>query len=324
MLLRRPIMLALWLEDRNLRLRTDLPRPQPSAESALVRVLRAGICNTDLEMVRGFYPFKGIPGHEFVGQVESGPEELRGHRVVGEINIVCGVCQACASGNKTHCTDRQALGIKGKDGAFAEYLSIPVANLHPIPDSISTDDATFVEPLAAALEIQEQISVGRDDRICVVGAGKLGSLIVYTLVLTGAAVTVVGRQRARLSRFEKMGLEVRTPDQIELGSFDISVECTGNADGFNLARSALRPRGTMIMKSTYAGKLTVDASSLVVNEITLVGSRCGPFEPAIDLLAKGQIDVGSLIEDRYPLTRGLEAFDHAKQPGALKILVQPV
>jgi threonine dehydrogenase-like Zn-dependent dehydrogenase len=317
-------MLALWLEDRDLRLRTDLPKPEPGAGNALVRVLRAGICNTDLEMVRGFYPFKGIPGHEFVGEVESGPEELHGRRVVGEINIVCGVCQACSSGNKTHCSDRKALGIKGKDGAFAEYLSIPTANLYPIPDSVSTDDATFVEPLAAALEIQQQISVGPQDRVCVVGAGKLGSLIVYTLALTGAAVTVVGRQLDRLSRFEEMGLEIRTPDQIELRSFDKAVECTGNADGFDLARSALRPRGTMIMKSTYASKLTFDASSLVVDEITLVGSRCGPFEPAIDLLASGRIDVDSLIEARYPLTRGLEAFAHARRPGCLKILIQSV
>ena len=275
-------------------------------------------------MVRGFYPFCGVPGHEFVGEVETGPEHLRGRRVVGEINIVCGKCEACARGHKTHCTDRAALGIKGHDGAFAEYLSLPAENLHVIPDTVSTDAATFVEPLAAALQIQEQISIGSDHRVCVVGAGKLGTLIIYTLALTGAAVTVVGRRPSTLGRFERIGVETRTPDQIEPASFDISVECTGNADGFGLAQSALRPRGTMVMKSTYTGELTFDASSLVVDEITLIGSRCGPFSPSIELLASGRVDVSSLIEERYPLSRGLDAFEHAKKRGALKVLIEPV
>ena len=317
-------MLALWLENQELRLRDDLPRPTARDGEALVRVLRAGICNTDLEMVRGFYPFAGIPGHEFVGRVEEGPEELQGRRVVGEINIVCGECPACTRGDRSHCQDRRALGIKGHDGAFAEYLCLPVENLHPLPDAVSTDAATFVEPLAAALEIQEQIPVGCEHRICVVGPGKLGTLIIYTLALTGAEVTVVGRSLTGLDRFDSLDLEILRPDQIETARFDISVECTGNAEGFEVARRALRPRGTMVLKSTYSGKLTFDASSLVVDEITVVGSRCGPFKPAIDLLAAGSIDIDSLISGRYPLEQGLEAFDRAAREGALKILLEPV
>lgn len=317
-------MLALWLENQQLRLRNDLPRPAARTGEALVRVLRAGICNTDLEMVRGFYPFAGVPGHEFVGRVEEGPAELKGRRVVGEINIVCGECPPCARGDTSHCQDRRALGIKGHDGAFAEFLCLPVENLHPLPDAVSTDAATFVEPLAAALEIQEQIPIERRHRICVVGPGKLGTLIIYTLALTGAEVTVVARSLAGLDRFDPLGLEILRPDQIETGSFDISVECTGNADGFEVARRALRPRGSLVLKSTYSGALTIDASSLVVDEITLVGSRCGPFEPAIELLAAGSIDIGSLISERYPLERGLEAFDRAARPGTLKVLIEPV
>ncbi|MEJ2086719.1 MAG: alcohol dehydrogenase catalytic domain-containing protein [Acidobacteriota bacterium] len=317
-------MLALWLENQELKLRNDLPRPTARTGEALVRVLRAGICNTDLEMVRGFYPFAGIPGHEFVGRVEDGPEELQGRRVVGEINIVCGECPACSRGHKSHCRNRRALGIKGHDGAFAEYLCLPVENLHTVPDTVSTDAATFVEPLAAALEIQQQISIESKHRICVVGPGKLGTLIIYTLALTGAEITVVGRSLTGVDRFEPLGLEMSKPDQVEAGCFDISVECTGNADGFEVARRALRPRGTLVLKSTYSGELTFDASSLVVDEITLVGSRCGPFEPAIELLASGMIEVDSLISEKYPLDRGLEAFDRAARPGALKVLIEPV
>ena len=294
-------MRALWLETRQLRLRDDLPLPAGDGE-VTVRVLLAGICNTDIEMVRGYYPFTGVPGHEFVGEFE-------GKRVVGEINAACGSCPACLAGRRTHCEKRSVLGIINHDGAFAEYLTLPAANLHVVPDGIRDEEAVFVEPLAAALEIQEQVTVRPADRVLVVGNGKLGRLIAQTLSLTGCDLTVVGRADAAL-------LAGATR------KFDIAVECTGNPEGFTIARNALRPRGTLVMKSTYAGNLDVNMSSLVVDEITLVGSRCGPFAPALKLLATHQVAVTPMIEAVYPLDQVLTAFEHAQRPGALKVLVR--
>ena len=193
-------MLALWLEDRRLRLRDDVPIPEPPAGEALVRVVRAGICNTDIELTRGYYPFTGIPGHEFVGIVERGPAALVGGRVVGEINAVCGACTACTAGQRTHCERRTVLGIVRRHGAFAQYLTLPVENLHLVPDSVATDAAVFTEPLAAALEIQEQVAIGPRDRVLVVGDGKLGQVVAQTLALTGCALTVVGRHGGPSSR----------------------------------------------------------------------------------------------------------------------------
>jgi threonine dehydrogenase-like Zn-dependent dehydrogenase len=315
-------MQALWLEDGKLRWREDLPVPDPPPGEALVRVLRAGICNTDLELVRGYYPYAGIPGHEFVGRVVEGSEELAGKRVVGEINAVCHQCEACRNGRSSHCENRTVLGIVGRDGAFAEYLTLPVENLHEVPGEISTDAATFVEPVAAALEIQEQLTVDSDARVVVVGDGKLGQLIAQTLGLRGCELTVVGRHQSKLDLLSARGIATASQGELEPGRFDVAVECTGNAEGFALARRALRPRGTLVLKSTYAGELTLDVSSVVVNEITLVGSRCGPFAPALDLLAKGEVDVEPLIQARYRLQEGLEAFAHAARPGVLKVLVE--
>jgi len=281
-------MRALWLEDRTLSLREiDVPTPPPG--EVLVRVLAAGVCNTDIELTRGYYPFAGVPGHEFVGEVD-------GKRVVGEINAVCNRCPACLSGRRTHCDNRTVLGIINRNGAFAEYLTLPEENLHFVPDDVPTEEAVFAEPLAAALEIQEQVRVTADDRVLVVGRGKLGTLIAQTLLLTGCQLTVVGRGDA--------GPPAK--------SFDIAVECSGNPAGFATARAALRPRGTLVMKSTYAGDLTVNASSLVVDEITLVGSRCGPFQAAIESLAGGRIRDKPLIEGIYPLEEFAEAFERAR------------
>jgi threonine dehydrogenase-like Zn-dependent dehydrogenase len=214
------------------------------------------------------------------------------------------------------------LGIVGRNGAFADYLTLPVENLHPVPESVSTDAATFTEPLAAALEIQQQVAVGPDDRVVVVGDGKLGQLIAQALATTGCRLTVVGRHERKLGLLEGRGIGTALVDQIENATFDLAVECTGNADGFRVARRALRPRGTLVMKSTYADRLTLDASSLVVDEITLVGSRCGPFAPALRLLAEGLVDVEPLIDARYPLVRALEAFDHAARSGVLKVILE--
>ncbi len=314
-------MKALWLEDRTLSVR-DVDVPSPAPGEALVRVLRAGVCSTDLELVRGYYPYTGILGHEFVGVVEAGEEVLGGQRVVGEINAVCGVCETCIAGCATHCESRTVLGIVDRHGAFAEYLSLPVANLHRVPDDVSTDAATFVEPLAAALEIQEQIDVTADDRVLIIGDGKLGQLVAQTLALTLCDLTVVGKHLDKLERCSTFAA-TQLAAEFNGARFDIAVECTGDPSGFETARAALRPRGTLVMKSTYAGRLDVDASAIVVDEITLVGSRCGPFAPAIALLEQGRITVESMIEARYPLDDGLRAFEHAARPGVLKVLLAP-
>lgn len=315
-------MKALWLADRQLQLRDDLPVPEPSAGEALVRVLRAGICNTDLEMVCGYYPFEGILGHEFVGRVETGPEGLLGQVVVGEINVSCGHCHACARGLTTHCERRQVLGIRNRDGAFADYLTLPAGNLHRVPDGVDLEAATFAEPLAAALEIQEQVSIDAGARVVVVGTGKLGRLIAQTLVLTDCDLQVIGRRPGEIVAGRDRTIDIDAVDDLDPRSADIAIECTGNPEGFAIAHRALRPRGKLVMKSTYVGALELDAAALVVDEITLIGSRCGPFPPALDLLASAQIDVPSLIADRLTLERGLEAFQLAGRPGTLKVLFE--
>ena len=309
------------MENQRLRLRVDVARPDPGPGEALVRVLCAGICNTDVELLRGCYPFVGVPGHEFVGIVEQGPQALTGQRVVGEINAVCGRCTTCLSGRRTHCPQRTVLGISGRNGAFAQYLTLPIENLHPVPDGLGLEAATFAEPLAAALQIQQQVPVRPDDRVAVVGDGKLGQLVGQTLALTGCHLLVVGRHPSKLEHLARCGIRTGLAEDLAPGGADVAVECTGNPDGFALARRALRPRGTLVMKSTYAGRLQVDASSVVVDEINLVGSRCGPFAPALRLLAAGRVDVAPLIHARYPLAQGTDALSRAQEPGTLKVML---
>jgi threonine dehydrogenase-like Zn-dependent dehydrogenase len=313
---------GLWLEGGELSFRDDLPVPEPPAGEALVRVLLAGICNTDLELVRGYYPFEGILGHEFLGVVEEGPDAWRGRRVVGEINAVCGECAACRAGRRSHCERRTVLGIVGRDGAFADFLILPVENLHAVPAEVSDESALFTEPLAAALEIQQQVQVGPADRVLLVGDGKLGQLVARSLALTGCALTVVGRHAAKLDLLGELRLSTVLESEFAAHGFDLAIECTGNPQGFDLARRALRPRGTLVLKSTYAGRLEIDASALVVDEITLIGSRCGPFAPALALLAAGKVEVESLIAARYLLADALAAFEHARRPGTLKVVLE--
>jgi len=315
-------MKGLWLENNQLQLRTDIPTPEPPPGEALVRVLRAGICNTDLELLRGYYPYSGILGHEFVGVVEQGPGNLLNQRVVGEINAVCGHCRFCLSANSTHCENRTVLGIVHRHGAFAEYLCLPIENLHPVPENVPTEVATFTEPIAAALEIQQQVALGVNDRVLVVGDGKLGQLVAQTIALTGCELLVVGRHQDKLANLEARGIKTGLAADVTDRFFDISVECTGNPEGFAIARRALRPRGTLVLKSTYAGNLNLDVSSLVVDEITLIGSRCGPFDAALQLLATEQVDVQSLIHARYQLSEGLAAFEYAQSRGVLKVLLE--
>jgi threonine dehydrogenase-like Zn-dependent dehydrogenase len=315
-------MRGLWLENKQLRLLSELPVPEPPQGEASIRVLRAGICNTDLELLRGYYPYTGILGHEFVGVVEQGPEHLIHRRVVGEINAVCGRCHFCRRGNSTHCENRTVLGIVNRHGAFAEYLCLPIENLHVVPDRLPLEVATFTEPLAAALEIQQQVKLHADDRVIVVGDGKLGQLVAQTLALVGCDLLVVGRHARKLARLEERGIKTGFADLVTEKTFDISVECTGNPEGFAIARRALRPPGTLVLKSTYAGYLTLDASSLVVDEITLIGSRCGPFLPALELLTQGKVEVQYLVDATYPLEEAVAAFIHAQTKGALKVLLE--
>ncbi len=316
-------MHSLWLENQSLSLR-DIPRPDKPGE-ALIRVRLAGICGTDLELARGYYPFTGVPGHEFVGEVSriDNPtyEHWIGKRVVGEINAVCGKCEQCRNGRPTHCEKRTVLGIVNRDGVHAEYTSLPLANLHLVPDSVSDEAAVFVEPLAAALEIQEQVRIQPKDRVLLVGAGRLGQLIAQTLALTGCDLRVLARHPHQQSLLTGRGVKLITEDEVQPRRWDVVVEATGSPSGFGLARQAIRPRGTLVLKSTYRGEMTVNWSPFVVDEITIVGSRCGPFAPALKLLERGEVDPTILIAERYPLGRGLEAYEEAKKPGMLKVLL---
>ncbi|MEJ2707080.1 MAG: alcohol dehydrogenase catalytic domain-containing protein [Anaerolineales bacterium] len=318
-------MQAIWLENRKISFRDDLNLPEVPPGEARVRVRLAGICATDLELVRGYYPFTGVLGHEFVGEVVYAPHrpELTGQRVVGEINAACGECTACRAGRPTHCERRTVLGILDRDGAFAEYLTLPVENLHPVPASIPDEAAVFTEPLAAALEIQEQIHIRTTDRTLLIGAGRLGQLIAQTLALTGCALQVVVRHDYQRELLASRGIATISEDQVEQDRWDVVVDATGSPEGFMQARKAVRPRGTLVLKSTYKGDMRVNFSSLVVDEITLVGSRCGPFPPALRLLANKQVDPTPLINVRFPLSQASAAFEKAAQPGVLKVLLTP-
>lgn len=314
-------MQAIWLENQQISLRDDLPYPTPNPGEVKVKVLQAGICNTDLELVRGYYPYAGVLGHEFVGLVEQGPEPWQGKRVVGEINAACGQCEDCLNGLGNHCRFRTVLGIVNRHGAFANYVSLPVVNLHEVPANVSNDMASFTEPLAAALEIQQQLAIKPQQRVLVVGDGKLGQLVAQTLALTGCELLAIGRHADKLALLEARGIKTGLEGDVPERYFDIAVECTGNASGFTTARQGLRPRGILVLKSTYADRLSLDASSLVVDEITLIGSRCGPFAKALQLLEQGAVDVNPLIQAKYPLREGLAAFDHAQRKGVLKVLL---
>lgn len=318
-------MRAAWLEDLTLSFQSDLAEPKPAEDEAIVAVRLAGVCSTDLELLRGYYPYCGVPGHEFVGQVVACPadESWVGQRVVGEINAACGNCRACRMGNPTHCEKRTVLGIVNRWGAFAERLCLPLRNLHRVPDQVTDEAAVFCEPLAAALEIQEQVAIQPSWRVLVVGAGRLGQLVAQTLVLTGCDLQVVARHAHQRELLEARQIPWIDETQVPARELDLVVEATGSSRGFQLACQALRPRGTLVMKSTYHGDLTYNFSALVVDEITLVGSRCGPFAPALRLLAGGWVEPRPLIEASYPLEQVRLACEHAARPGALKVLLDP-
>lgn len=316
-------MKALCLKKDQLNIKT-LPQPSPRRNEALIKVLKAGICNTDLEMMKGYLGFEGILGHEFVGQVvEAANSKLVGKRVVGEINLGCGKCEYCRGGRKEHCPSRQVLGILNKDGALAEYLTLPMDNLHVLPPSISDVRAVFVEPLAASLEILEQIRIRRQDSVLVLGDGKLGLLIAQVSKLKTPKVSCVGKHRRKLEILKEKAVDTHLLGTRNRGKFDIVVEATGNEKGLNEALSAVKPKGTVILKSTFEGKTKVDVSKVVVDEIHLIGSRCGPFSKAIEVLSRKQVEVEKMVDGDFPLDRAKEAFAFAQKPEILKVLITP-
>jgi len=302
----------------------DYPIPERGEDEALIRVLMAGICNTDLEIIKGYKEFKGILGHEFVGIVEEHDNsDLLAKRVVGEINCGCGECEYCVKGLKTHCKNRRVLGILNHDGAFAEYLVLPGDNLHPIPESISDEEAVFVEPLAAGFQVTRQVQVKPSDRVIVLGDGKLGFLVAQVLAMTGCDLLAAGKYPDKLSLFKSKGIETRLTDNLgRREEADVVIDCTGSPKGFVTALELVRPRGIVVLKSTVAEKRGPDLTPLVVNEITLIGSRCGPFPPAIRALEKGLVDVNPLISGIFSIDNGVDAFKDASQKGTFKILLR--
>ena len=317
-------MKALRVDKKRLSLR-NIEKPEPGGE-ALVRVLLSGICNTDLEIARGYAGFSGTIGHEFVGVVEEAADnQLIGKRVVGEINAGCGRCDLCRRGDPRHCASRTVLGIVGRDGAHAEYLRLPPRNLIPLPAKIADEHAVFTEPLAAACGILERVSISKTDRVAVVGDGKLGLLCAQVVALTGAQTTAIGKHSNKLKIVARRGVETMTAKQAakRKREFDVVVEASGSAAGFALALELLRSKGQLVLKSTFHGATEFEASRVVVDEISIVGSRCGRFAPAIDLLNKDAIDVDSLISEEYPLSEAVHAMSRAGAKGVMKVLLRP-
>lgn len=307
---------------QHLQCRTDLPIPSPGEQEARIKVIQAGICSTDLQLIKGYMDFQGVLGHEFVGVVDDAPDTaMIGQRVVGEINAACRTCETCLNGRPTHCPHRTTLGIHGRDGAFADFLTLPVDNLFVVPDSITNDQAVFIEPLAAACEITQLVTIRPTDRVVVIGDGKLGLLCAQILGLSGCAVTLLGHHSNNSSWLKKSGITVSSSVRDIHAGADIIVEATGSPEGLSVAMQLIRPRGTIVLKSTYHGNISLQMAEFVIQEISLIGSRCGPFAPAIRLLEAGHIRVDPLIHAHYSLTEGLMAMEKAAQRGTLKVML---
>lgn len=314
-------MRALSFDGHEARI-TEHPEPVLAPGFALVRTVLAGICNTDLEIVRGYMGFVGVLGHELVGVVEKGPSAWLGKRVVAEINFACGHCSQCAAGLGRHCATRTVMGILNQDGAFAERVAVPVANLHVVPDAVADETAVFAEPLAAAFEIREQLCITSQRETLVLGDGKLGLLVAMVLKLAGADVRLVGKHERHLAIAQDRGITTTLLDDWDRTPRDLVVDATGNADGFALAVAATRPRGTLVLKSTVADDAPISLAPLVINEITVVGSRCGPFAPALAALADTSIDPRDMIAAEHPLSEGVSALERAARRGTLKVLLR--
>ncbi|HEX4593540.1 MAG TPA: alcohol dehydrogenase catalytic domain-containing protein [Bryobacteraceae bacterium] len=314
-------MLAVCLYKGAVFLR-DERRPRRPERFALIRLLSGGICTTDLELQRGYYGYQGTPGHEFVGEVISADDpHWIGQRVVGEINLACGKCEWCRRGLGRHCPRRTVLGIVKQPGAFREFLTLPLDNLHRVPREMPTEQAVFVEPLAAACEILDQVRIPRGAPVAVLGDGKLGLLIGQVLKAHGAEVHLYGHHKEKLRIADELGIDGRARKKAPAASYDWVVDATGSSLGLVQSIKMARPRGTVILKSTVHGLVGIDTAPVIVNEITLVGSRCGRFEPALKLLRSGKVRVEKLISETLPLNKAPLAFRRAAQPGALKVLL---
>lgn len=311
--------------DNKLKFVDNYPVPEPVQNEALIRVSMAGICNTDIEITKGYTGFKGVIGHEFVGIVEriNGKDQsLLGKRIVGEINCGCGKCEYCKKGLRNHCPDRKVLGIVNKDGAFAEYLTLPLENLHTVPENLSDEEAVFTEPLAAAFEITRQIQIKPDDKILIMGDGKLGLLISLALHLSHSNLILAGRHENKLQVAKDKGIESILFNKLPIKKeYDIVVDATGSAEGFETALKLVKPRGIIVLKSTVAAGKEINLAPVVVDEITVIGSRCGPFEPALDALSKKLIDVKPLITEIFPFDKARQAFERAIAKGVIKVII---
>lgn len=314
-------MLALCF-DGEVKLRTKHPKPSPSRSEVLVEVRKAGICATDLEVAKGYMGFRGVMGHEFVGTVVAGSRRWKHRRVVAEINCVCGRCDMCRSGLANHCRTRTVLGIDGRDGCFAEFITVPVRNLHEVPDGISDDEAVFVEPLAAAYQLVRQVKATPTDEVVVLGDGRLGQLIGRALARRVRRTIMVGHHPAKLEAAEKQGIQTYLEaDFVPAASVGLVVDATGAPAGLELAMRTVRPRGTIVLKSTFAARQPLDLSPVVLGEVTILGSRCGPFPDAIGALARREVDVSALISAEFPLSGAAAALAAAGRDDNLKVLI---
>lgn len=303
----------------------DVSQPAPAPGEVLIQVRLAGICSTDLEILKGYGGYAGILGHEFVGTVVSGSTTLAKKRVVGEINCVCGKCDMCASGLSNHCRNRTVMGIQVRPGCFAEYVSLPERNCLDVPDSVTDEEAVFTEPLAAAIQVTRQIKIEPRMNIAVLGTGRLGLLVAQVLARAGCKLTAIGRNPATLSMMDKKRIRnAAVADLNQWSAFDVVVDCTGSPEGLPLALRLVRPRGMIVMKTTCAGRADADLTPLVVNEVSLIGSRCGPMRDALNMLARKEIDVTSMITRQLPLSEGPAALSLAAEPGHIKVLLKIV
>jgi len=316
-------MLAVHLENGAVTMRA-VPVPARPDGFALLRLLAGGICNTDLELQRGYYGFAGTPGHEFIAEVvEADMPALVGQRVAGEINLACTHCEWCRKGLGRHCPTRTVLGIVNHPGAFQEFFTLPERNLHVLPDDIPTSRAVFLEPLAAACEILDQVSIPAGATLAVLGDGKLGLLIAMVLNAYGYRVHQFGRHATKLAIAARVGVQTEiAPGALPVAEYDWVVDATGSPEGLRSAATMTRPRGTVILKSTVHGTVAVDTAPIIVNELTLVGSRCGRFEAALPLLSHPLVRVEEMIADRFPLAEAPQAFARAAERGVLKVLLE--